>query len=329
MIFILAGLGGGSGTGVAPVVARVARESGVSVFAFVTAPFECEGSRRWQQAAIGIRRLKTVADGVLCLPDEGILKLTTSPTRVLDAFRFSRELVADAARCVWSLLTQPGLLNVSFADICALLHGPNLESTYARVEAAGPGRAAGVVEALLKHPFIEGGESLRRAESVLVSLNAGPDLTMGEIKEIMRPINLRCDGARVVVGAAVDEANADRLTLTVITSTRQTTLAGGAESASAPAPEVPLDLAHAPEPSGASRTAGKFVAPPPALSPEETSQLYFERNGNSRRRRPKLEQTHLSLVVTTRGRFEKCEPTVRGGHNLDQPTYLRRGIPLN
>ncbi len=331
LVFILAGLGGGSGTGIAPVVARVAREAGASVFGFVTAPFECEGTRRQQQALVGLHRLKTVADGVLCLPNEKMLLMTDDRTTLLEAFQASSTHIRDAVTCIWNLLTRPGLMNVSFADICAVLRGPNLESAFARVEVEGPDRAEEALRLLMAHPLLARGETLRRAESLLVSFSAGSNLGMGETRRIMDELNRRSDGARVVVGASVDDNGGDRLTVTLVASSRQLVLHEPAEEpvdarASAGASDS-SESASSEE--GPARTARRMAPPPPELTPELTDQLMSRSATRTKGGRRKPQQVPLPFEIITKGRFEKCEPTIRRGHNLDQPTYLRRGVPLN
>ncbi len=329
-VFILAGLGGGSGTGIAPVVARVARESGASVFAFVTLPFDCEGSRRQQQALHGLHRLKTVADGVLCLPNEKLLLLSDDRTTLMDAFRASREHTRDAVVCLWTQLTRPGLLNISFADICSVLRGPNLESAFAQVDVEGPDRAELALQRLLAHPLLAQGETLRRAEALLVNFSAGSDLGMKETRRIMDELIRLSDGARVVVGASLAADAGERLKVTVIASTRHIIVHETQEDA---APERPTPSTPGPVDRGAeprSRPGDRrFVPPPPELTPEMTNTLLGRRGGGGKGGRKKLQQVPLPFEVVTTGRFEKCEPTVRRGHNLDQPTYLRRGVPLN
>ncbi|MBL9128495.1 MAG: hypothetical protein JNL97_12650, partial [Verrucomicrobiales bacterium] len=331
LVFILAGLGGGSGTGIAPVVARVAREAGASVFAFVTAPFECEGTRRQQQALVGLHRLKTVADGVLCLPNEKMLLLTDDRTTLLEAFRASSGHIRDALTCIWQLLTRPGLLNVSFADICAVLRGPNLESAFAKVEVEGAGRAEEALRRLLAHPLLARGETLRRAESLLVCFSAGRNLGMAETRRIMDELNRRSDGARVVVGASIDEAAGERMTVTVVASSRQIVSHEPAEEVATPSsPTAPvLDVAESDSEEGPSRTARRMAPPPPELTPELTDQLLARGTARTKGGRRKPQQVPLPFEIITKGRFEKCEPTIRRGHNLDQPTFLRRGITLN
>lgn len=330
LVFILAGLGGGSGTGIAPVVARVAREAGASVFGFVTAPFECEGTRRQQQALIGLHRLKTVADGVLCLPNEKMLLLTDDRTTLLEAFQASSGHIRDAVTCIWNLLTRPGLLNVSFADICAVLRGPNLESAFAKVEVEGAGRAEEALRRLLAHPLLARGETLRRAESLLVCFAAGRNLGMGETRRIMDELNRRSDGARVVVGASIDEAAGERLTVTVVASSRQMIAHEAVEEPAESRPTSPvLAVVESDSDGGPSRTARRLAPPPPELTPELTDELLARGTSRAKGGRRKPQQVPLPFEIITKGRFEKCEPTIRRGHNLDQPTFLRRGVTLN
>jgi cell division protein FtsZ len=326
LILITAGLGGGSGTGITPVVARIARETGASVFSFVTLPFACEGSRRQQQAVIGLHRLKTVADGVLCLPNEKLLLLADDRTTLLEAFHASREHIRDAVRCIWGLLTRPGLMNVSFADICSVLRGPNLESAFARIDVSGPDRADHALKRLVDHPLLAAGETLRRAESLLVSFTAGPDLGMGEIRRIMDELNRHADGARVVVGASVEPAAGEQLTLSVVASTRHLVLHEAAEDAGT---DRPPQAARENGDDGSARAGRRLAPPPPELTPELADQLLARDRGRVRRSRKSPQQVPLPFELVTKGRFEKCEPTVRRGNNLDQPTYLRRGVPLN
>lgn len=330
LVFVLAGLGGGSGTGIAPVVARVAREAGASVFAFVTTPFECEGSRRQQQALMGLHRLKTVADGVLCLPNEKMLRLDGGQPTLLDAYRAGREHIREAVLCIWNQLTRPGVMNVHFADLCSVLRGPNLESAFARVEAEGAGRADDALRQLLAHPLLAEGETLRRAEALLVCFSAGPDLGMHETRAIVSELTRLSGGARVVVGASVDEACGSRLTVTVIASTRQVVLHETPEDPGMPS-VLPTVERHAtanpaPDPSNSAR---RLAPPAPELTAEMTSELMMQKGGRGRAGRHKAQQAQLNFEVVTKGRFEKCEPTLRNGHNLDQPTYLRRGVALN
>ncbi|HWX20034.1 MAG TPA: cell division protein FtsZ, partial [Candidatus Binatia bacterium] len=206
LLFIVAGLGGGAGTGICPVVARAAKEAGALVLAFVTTPFDCEGNRRQRLALRGLEELRAAADGVICLPNQKAMKLIDENASVLQAFQFTNELLADAVRGLWRLLTLPGLIEIHFSEVCGLIRDRHAESAFAVAEAMGATRSREVMDKLLAHPLLEGGQLLAEADAVLVSLMGGPDLTMSEVNRVMEQLNARCGGAQVLMGAAIDEA---------------------------------------------------------------------------------------------------------------------------
>ena len=142
VIFILAGLGGGAGSGISSVLARAAKETGALVLAFVTLPFGCEGNRRQQQAQQGLGELRAVADGVICLPNQKTFKLIDENTSVLDTFRITGELLLESVRGVWRLLTRRGLIQIHFDDLRALVHDRHSESVFASIEAVRGGALA-------------------------------------------------------------------------------------------------------------------------------------------------------------------------------------------
>ena len=117
IVFVVAGLGGGTGTGASPVVARVAKETGALVLGIVMLPFDCEGTRRGRQAQLGLHELKNAADGVICLPNQKVFKLVDEKTSLIEAIQVSNELVAQGIRGIWRLLARPGLIRVDFADL--------------------------------------------------------------------------------------------------------------------------------------------------------------------------------------------------------------------
>ena len=163
LVFILAGLGGGTGTGAAPVLARVARQSGALVLAMATLPFDFEGGRRQRQADAGLRELKAAADAVICLPNQKLLKLLDEKTSVLETFAIGHTLMADGLRGIWRLLTQTGLINVDFADLCSVTRGRHAASSFGTAEAGGEKRSEQVIEKLLAHPLLDGGQALHRS----------------------------------------------------------------------------------------------------------------------------------------------------------------------
>ena len=178
------------------MLARAAKETGALVLAFVTLPFVCEGNRRQQQAQQSLEQLKAVADGVICLPSQKTFKLIDENTSVLDTFRITGGLLVEGVRGVWRLLTRPGLIQIHFDDLCALVRDRHSESVFASVEASGPARSREVVEKLLTHPLLEEGRVLAESDAVLVSLMGGKDLTMAEVNRVMEQINRHCEHAK-------------------------------------------------------------------------------------------------------------------------------------
>jgi cell division protein FtsZ len=146
VVFILAGLGGGAGTGISPVLARVAKETGALAIGFVTTPFGCEGGSRQRLAQAGLAELKSCADGVICLPNQKVLTLIDENTSLLDTFRIANNFLADGVRGVWRLLTHKGLIDIHFADLAALIRDRHAESSFAVAEAMGPTRSHEVMD---------------------------------------------------------------------------------------------------------------------------------------------------------------------------------------
>jgi cell division protein FtsZ len=329
VVFIVAGLGGGVGTGISPVLARVAREAGALVLAFAMTPFECEGSRRQVVALEGLEELREAADGVICLPNQKVTKTMDDRTSVLDAFKIAGELLADAVLGIWRLLSHKGLIEIHFVDLCELLRGRHADCAFAVAQAAGATRSRDVLDKLLAHPMLDGGEILGDSDAVLVSLLGGPDLTMVEVNRVMEEIGSKCARAQVIMGAAIDPAFADHLAVTLIAArksadlpVRETMRRGAAEG---------LDTQLVDRCSTA-RPGSRFVPPPPALPPEKMRQMFAEQGAGAsrpRKARPKMRQGQLPLEIVSKGRFDKSEPTIHKGEDLDVPTYIRRGVSLN
>jgi len=347
VVVILTGLGGGTGTGASPVLARVAREAGALVLVIATLPFECEGARRQSQAQAGLEQLKEVADAVLCLPNQRVLKLIDENTSLIETFKITNDLIVQGLRGIWRLLTRAGIINVDFADLCAVVRGQHAESAFGCAEARGEHRAREVAEKLLASPLLECGAVLNEAESVLVSIVAGSDLTMAEVNRVMSQINRACEHAHIIMGAAAEADFGDRLSATVIATRRRklepetgpTTTSETAASREPRQAEVgsPSAAEEPPafdteffEKAPAARPASRFVPPPPEMTSDKKEQLLAQQNGKVYHKpRSKMRQGMLPLEIVSKGRFEKSEPTIHNGEDLDVPTYLRRGVPLN
>lgn len=336
--FVVAGLGGGSGTGISPVLAQAARDSGALTLAFALMPFECEGNRRRRQAEAGLEALRAAADGVMCLPCQKLLGVVGENASVVEAFAAVSQVWVDGLRGVWRLVARPGLIPIHFNELAALLRGRHAASCFATAEAAGTTRSRDVIEKLLAHPLLDAGAGLHEADAALVSLLGGPDLTMAEVHRVMEQITEQCPRAQIILGAAVDENYRERLAVTLVAArpcvapkaqpgrTRAERHPARAESAT---PDFDSDFLH---PGETPRPPARLVPPAPALSAEEREQLLARAAGReaaARKRAPRMRQTQLPLEIVSKGRFDRTEPTVHQGEDLDLPTFLRRGVKLN
>lgn len=345
LVLVLAGLGGNTASGAGPVLARVARENGALVLALVALPFEFEGRRRQQQAEAALRLLRTTADAVICLPNQKVASLLDEKTSLPEAMRIVNDLLAQGVAGLLRLLTRDGLIRVDFADLCRVVRGRQVESAFATAEASGEHRAREVVDRLVSSPLLDHGRLLAEAESMLVSITGGPELSLKEINQIMDQLHRLSDNAQVIMGADIDADLAGRVAVTLIAARRPAAPpdlpqaqppaeAALLEAGSLPSEFAPRDPAG-PRPGTLDgrppRTTHHYVAPPPELTPQATERILAEqqRAPVRRRQRQKLQQGLLPLEVVSKGRFAKSEPTVHQGEDLDTPTYVRRGIPLN
>jgi cell division protein FtsZ len=318
VIFIVAGLGGGAGSGISPVLARAAKETGALVLAFVTLPFLCEGNRRQQQAQKSLEQLKSVADGVICLPSQKTFKLIDENTSVLDTFRITGGLLVEGVCGVWQLLTRPGLIQIHFDDLCALVRDRHSESVFASVKSVGAGRSREIVEKLLAHPLLDEGRALAESDAVLVSLMGGKDLTMAEVNRVMDQISRHCERAQIIMGAAVDAAMKNHLSVTVIAAKQNPTV---------PAELPMVEASHDSPEQTFSRSA---IARTSSRCWEQREPTLAKNTvGRARKAGSRMRQEQLPLAIVSKGRFDQSEPTIHKGEDLDIPTYLRRGVPLN
>jgi cell division protein FtsZ len=195
MVFITAGMGGGTGTGSAPVVARIAKQSGALTVAVVTKPFTFEGRRRMRQAEEGLAELRAEVDTLIVIPNERLLAVVDKTCSLTDSFAVADEILLKATKGISDLVTVPGLVNLDFADVKAVMsnRGNALMGTG---RATGPNRAVEAAQFAVSSPLLED-VSISGAEGVLVNITGGRDLTLHEVNE----------AAGVVVGAAGDDAN--------------------------------------------------------------------------------------------------------------------------
>jgi len=215
MVFITAGMGGGTGTGAAPVVARLAKQSSALTVAVVTRPFTFEGRRRLRQADDGLAELRAEVDTLIVIPNERLLSVVDKETTLTDAFGVADEVLLKATKGISDLVTVPGLVNLDFADVKAVMsnRGNALMGTG---RASGPGRAQEAAQAAVASPLLED-VSISGAEGVLVNITGGRDLTLHEVNEAANVVVTAAgEDANVIFGAVIDPNMDGELMITVI-----------------------------------------------------------------------------------------------------------------
>lgn len=326
LIFVVAGMGGGTGTGASPIIAEAAREAGALVIACVTLPFDCEGRKRQKQAFAGLQLLMKAADGVICLPNQKVFQLIDENTSLTDTFKITNDYLGQGIASIAGLINRAGLINIDFADLASVVRGTDSVSTFASVTAAGPQRARDLIEGLAKHPWLDAGQTLQEADSVLVSLVGGSDLAMAEINRVMEQVSRQCENADVKMGAAVDSSFGDRLEMSLVVSSPRLAPAS-AETADAEKAPVRETVA------GSGELLNQALQSPsqPRL-PKGVVEDSFSGGGpawRSRRKSRRAAHPQLPLQMNPKGRFDKSEPTLYKGEDLDVPTFVRRGLILN
>ena len=215
MVFVTAGMGGGTGTGAAPVVAEVAREMGILTVAVVTKPFPFEGKKRMAIADAGIRELAERVDSLITIPNEKLLSVLGTKTTLLDAFKAANNVLLGAVQGIADLIIRPGMINVDFADVRTVMSemGMAMMGTGA---ARGENRAREAAEAAIRSPLLEDVD-LQGARGILVNITAGIDLSLGEFTEVGDTISeFASADATVVVGTVIDPEMKDELRVTVV-----------------------------------------------------------------------------------------------------------------
>ncbi|MBS1223496.1 MAG: GTPase [Proteobacteria bacterium] len=215
MVFITAGMGGGTGTGAAPVVAQLAREMGILTVAVVTKPFPFEGKKRMEVAVNGIRELGQTVDSLITIPNEKLLTVLGKSASLLDAFKAANDVLLGAVQGIAELITNPGLINVDFADVRTVMSEMGM-AMMGTGRAVGDGRAREAAEAAIASPLLEN-VNLAGAKGLLVNITSGMDLTIGEFEEVGNTIKeLASDDATVVVGTAIDPDMRNELRVTIV-----------------------------------------------------------------------------------------------------------------
>lgn len=215
MVFITAGMGGGTGTGGAPVVAEVAKELGILTVAVVTKPFPFEGRKRMKIAEEGIKQLKDRVDSLITIPNHKLLEVLGKSTSLLDAFKAANDVLLGAVQGIADLIIRPGMINVDFADVRTVMSEMGM-AMMGSGSSRGENRAREAAEAAIKSPLLED-VNLQGARGILVNITAGMDLNLGEFTEVGDTVEeFASSDATVVVGTVIDPEMTDELRVTVV-----------------------------------------------------------------------------------------------------------------
>ncbi len=312
LVFLLAGLGGGTGGGAAPVVAEVATEQGALVIAFVTMPFSFEGGRRLKQAEESLMALRRACDAVIPLSNDVLLQECGDSTGVLAAFAQADAWIGRGVKSIWSMLFRTGLINLDFATLQQVFQSRGGKTLFSLGSGEGPQAVAQAIESIKQCPLLHPTEFSRKADRLLVNIIGGTDLTLPMVNELMSAITeLYGRDSHVIMGAVIDEGMQQRLEVCVIGTT---------------------DVGSRSQTPWRSRAAGRSGAPAPARVAAEkpSGDAVGLTAGPDPVPAARTEQNEFSFSeVESRGHFDKTDRNLFEGQDLDVPTYLRKGIKIS
>jgi cell division protein FtsZ len=374
MIFICAGLGGGTGSGAAPYIAHLAREAGALILAFATLPFGFEGRRRNAQAREALARLNEIANAVVCFENDQMGDMVGPHAGIHQAFSKADTTISQSVRSIVNLIQRPGLIRIGFDDLLSALRSRNGRCLFGFGESDSDNRAHDALAQALKSPLMDRGRTLADAARVLVQVAGGPAMTLSEVEIVMQELGRHVkDETQILFGTAVDGRLGDRLSVTIISALTmaedlpQTQLTTPPQSSAPATPpvweqsrETPPHVEVVPETEPAAAEELQSVETTPVQEPElpeaeiapapfvETISSEFEvadtpeppvvppRRQSTQPKEEKVsaeksvqaKQEILQFEPVNRGRFEKSEPTIVEGEDLDVPTYLRKKVKV-
>ncbi|HEX7516235.1 MAG TPA: cell division protein FtsZ [Chthoniobacterales bacterium] len=375
MIFVCTGLGGGTGSGAAPAVAQVARESGSLVVVFATLPFAFEGKRRMAQAQEALAKLRENADAVICFENDRMGDMVAPRAGIHQAFAVADVMISQSVRSIVNLIQRPGLIRIGFDDLLSALRSPSGRCLFGFGESDSDNRAHDALTQALKNPLMDRGRMLADASHVLVQVAGGPAMTLSEVEILMQELGRHInDHTQILFGTSVDGRMGNRLSVTLISSLEteeemartpvppvraikpEPLLVQKNEPVAPPPPpiweqrEKPLAAVAAEQPVFANELI-QMEEPPFEIAPEPTPIAYvpeeplieeappqprvilpkkkpapFKEPRPVEEKKLHAKQEVLQFEPVTRGRFEKSEPTIVEGEDLDIPTFLRKNV---
>lgn len=314
LIFIVASLGGGTGAGISPVIAEVAKERGALVIAFVNMPFTFEGERRFKSAENALKELRATADAVIPLPNDMLLQEESAQDSVLGAFSKADEWITRGVKSIWAILLKSGLINVDISSLREVFSIRGGKTLFGFGVGQGPNFIQDALDDLVICPLLHVPDFSKRADNLLVNIVGGTDLSMSQVQEIMNFVTDKF-GSRenTVLGAVIDEGKTNTVEVCVMGTTDMGGYRGVPPVRKAPAPR------KKPEPIKKPVIAAKSLRNPvSAGEARKKGQLELI---------PNIQQELLfDGMEEHRGFFEETVRNEHEGFDLDVPTYLRRGI---
>lgn len=349
LVFLCVGLGGGTGSGAARLVGLVARQQGALVVSFATMPFAFEGRRRMAQAEEALAALQSVSDVVICFDNDRMSDAVSPRAGIQEAFTAADRTISESVRAVAALANQKGIVKIGFDDLSTALRGAGRGASrclFGAGEAEGDNRAHEALARALKSPLMDRGRLLEDAQSVLINVSGGSSMTLNEVQILMEEFGRHVsDQTQILFGTSVDPRLGQKLCVTIISSmlVSETATAEPAKPASRresspvalrePERSVEAELIREEVPAApaAVKTPDpeslRPAAPEPELLPNPASAPAANgRPGMPRKNPREAKQEQMQFEPVTRGRFEKSEPTIVDGQDLDVPTFLRRNI---
>jgi cell division protein FtsZ len=332
LVFIVTGMGGGTGSGASPVVAEIAAETGALVIAFVTMPFSFEGGRRLKQAEEGLAALRKVCDAVIPLPNDVLLQEGADNETVLDSFARADEWIGRGVKSIWAMLFKTGLINLDFSTLRQAFNQRGGKTLFSLGEGTGENAVLDTISSLKLCPLLHTPEFSRKADRLLVNILGGADLTLPKVNELMSAITDQFGSdSHIIMGAVIDETMAGRVEVCVLgtsdmggrgVASRRPVLPARGKTPTLFAPRAVGPTAH----TAANQPAGVEREESPATSGGSAADSAEARNLHA----AKVAQDEFGFgEVERRGHFEKTDRNLFDGHDLDVPTYLRKGIKIS
>ena len=323
LVFLIAGMGGGTGSGASPVVAEICRQAGALVIAFVNLPFSFEGGRRLKQAEDGLMELRRCCDAVIPLPNDMLIQESAEGQSALDSFALADEWIGRGVRSLWAMLNRTGLINLDYATLRQAFVQKSGRTLFGLGTGSGANAAADAIESLKLCPLLHTPEFSRKADRLLVNIIGGPELTLPHFNDIMAAVSEHYGrDAHIFLGAVIDEGFANRVEVCIVGTSDVSRTAvrrgpGAPDAARLPMTDTPLRA-----------KPGAPVRKPSTPQPELTGLA-----GSAGGPKAPLKQEEFLFgggggEAEVRGRFDNTDRNLFEGQDLDVPTYLRKGIKI-